>query len=76
MEKVLEKTMFNYFTQLNEQEKKSVIRMLESFLNGKLENKKRISIDDYNKDLENAMEEVRKGEVYAHDEVEKMSKDW
>lgn len=76
MENVLEKAMFNYFTQLNEQEKKSVIRMLKTFLNGRLENKKRISIDDYNKQLEDAMEEVRKGEVYTHDEVEKMSKGW
>lgn len=37
MENVLDKKMFSYFTQLNEQEKKSIIEMLKVFLNGRLE---------------------------------------
>ena len=76
MEKVLEKQMVSYFTQLNEQQKKSVIQMLKVFLNGKVENKKRISIEQYNKELDEAMEQIKKGEVYSHEEVVKMSKTW
>ncbi len=36
----------------------------------------RISIEQYNKEIDEAMEEVKKGEVYSHDEVVKMSKGW
>jgi hypothetical protein len=76
MENVLEKQMFSYFTQLNEQQKKSVIQMLKVFLNGKVENKDRISIEQYNKELDEAIEQIKNGEVYSHEEVVKMSKTW
>jgi hypothetical protein len=55
MENVLEKKMFNYFSQLNEQEKKSVIQMLKVFLNTRSENTKRVSIEQYNIELDKAM---------------------
>ena len=76
MENILEKQMFNYFTQLSEQQKKSVIQMLKVFLNGKVENKERISIEQYNKELDEAIEQIKNGEVFSHDEVVKMSKTW
>jgi hypothetical protein len=76
MANVLEKEMYNYFTQLNEAEKKTVIQMLKTFLKGRKENPGRISIDQYNKEIDEAMEEVKKGEVYTHEEVVKMSKGW
>ena len=76
MENVLEKQMFSYFTQLNEKQKRSVIQMLKAFLNSKVENKSRISIEQYNKELDEAMEQIKKGEVYSHEEVVKMSKTW
>lgn len=74
MENVLEKKMSNYFSQLNEQEKKSVVQMLKVFLSGRSESTKRISIEQYNIELDRAMEEVERGETYTHDEVIRMSK--
>ncbi|HEY5391935.1 MAG TPA: hypothetical protein VIJ57_07465 [Hanamia sp.] len=76
MENVLDKKMFSYFTQMNEQEKKSIIEMLKVFLNGRQENENRISIEQYNKELDAAMEQIKKGEVYSHEEVVRMSKNW
>ncbi len=76
MASALEKEMHNYFTQLNEAEKKSVIQMLKTFLKGRKENPGRISIEQYNKEIDEAMEEVKKGEVYTQEEVIKMSKGW
>ena len=76
MENVLDKKMFSYFTQLNEQEKKSIIEMLKVFLNRRQENENRISIEQYNKELDAAMEQIKKGEVYSHEEVVRMSKNW
>lgn len=68
--------MYNYFTQLNEAEKKSVVQMLKTFLQGRNHDSGRISIDQYNQELDEAMEEVKKGEMYTHDEVVKISKSW
>ena len=76
MENILEKQMASYFTLLNEDEKRSVVQMLKVFLNRRSENRERISIEQFNIELDEAMEEVKRGEVYSHDEVLKMSKDW
>ena len=76
MANVLDKEMFNYFTRLNEAEKKSVVQMLKTFLKGRKENPGRISFEQYNKEIDEAMGEVKRGEVYTHDEVVKMSKGW
>jgi GTP cyclohydrolase I len=76
MANVLDKEMFNYFTRLNEAEKKSVIQMLKTFLKGRNENPGRISIEQYNKEIDEAMDEVRRGETYSHAEVVKMAKSW
>jgi predicted transcriptional regulator len=76
MANVLDEEMFNYFTQLNEAEKKSVVQMLKTFLKGRRVTPGRISIEQYNKEIDEVMEEVKKGEVYTHEEVVKMSKGW
>jgi len=76
MASVLEKEMYNYFTQLNEAEKKSVVQMLKTFLLSRKENPERISIEQYNKEKEETKEEIKRGEVYSHDEVVKMATGW
>jgi hypothetical protein len=76
MSSVLEKEMNDYFTQLNEAEKKSVVQMLKTFLKSRKGNAKRISIEQYNKEIDEAMEEVKKGQVYSHEEVVKMARSW
>lgn len=76
MANVLDKEMFNYFTRLNEAEKKSVVQMLKTFLKDREPTPRRISIEQYNKELDEAMDEVKNGEVYTHEEVVKMAKNW
>ncbi|TAN19741.1 MAG: hypothetical protein EPN37_03160 [Chitinophagaceae bacterium] len=76
MNSVLEKEMTMYFRQLNETEKRSVVQMLKSFLSERSAKNNRISIEQYNKEIDEAMEEVKKREVYTHEEVAKMSKGW
>lgn len=52
--------------------------MLKTFLKSRKKNAGRISVEQYNKEIDEAMEEVRKGDVYSHDhdEVAKMAKRW
>jgi len=53
-----------------------VLQMLKTFLNGRKENAEGISVEQYNREIDEAMAEVEKGEVYTHEEVVKMSKNW
>ena len=76
MANVLDKEMFNYFTRLNEAEKKSVVQMLKTLLKDRKDPPDRISIQQYNKEIDEAMEEIKNGEVYTHEEVVNMVKSW
>ena len=70
----VQREMLQYFLQLNDSEKKSVLEMVKSFLKDKKDIPERISIEQYNKEIDEAMEEVKRGEVFTHEEVVKMSK--
>jgi len=71
----IDKEMYDYFMQLNEAEKKSVVQMIKTFLQSRKEFE-RISIEQYNKEIEEAEAEIERGESYSHEEVVKMSKQW
>ncbi len=48
--------------------------MLKTFLHELQKKPGRISIEQYNQEIDEAMEEVKRAEVYSHDEVVKRSK--
>ena len=52
------------------------VKAMYSLLEDEIEQGGRISIEQYNKEIDEAMEEVKRGEVYTHEEVVKMSKNW
>jgi predicted transcriptional regulator len=72
----LDQKMYNYFMQLNEAEKKSVVQMIKTFLHSKKATPERMSIEQYNKEIEESEAEIEKGESYTHEEVVKLSKQW
>jgi predicted transcriptional regulator len=76
MADALDKEMYNCFTQLNEAEKKSVIQMLKTFLQGRKENDRSITMEQYNKELQEAEDEFERGEYITHDELLKQIKQW
>lgn len=76
MAKALEQELFQYFLQLDEGEKKSVLQMLKTFVKGREKKVPRISIEQYNKEIDEAIARVEAGEFYTHEEVERMSKEW
>ncbi len=76
MAQVLEKEMYEYFTQLNEAEKKSVIQMLKTFLESRQENAEQRSIEQYNKEIEEAEAEFARGDYITHDKMLKRIKQW
>jgi hypothetical protein len=71
MANVLEQELFNYFTRLNEQEKKSFVQLLKAFLNNRKENIQVPSLEEYTKELEMADAEIEVGDYILHKDVVK-----
>ncbi len=76
MAKVLDKELYSYFLQLNDAEKKSILQMIKAFLNGRKTTSVRIGMEQYNNEIDKAMDEIRRGEIYTHEEVMKMARKW
>ena len=76
MAKALERALLQYILQLDEAEKKSVLQMLKTFLKGREKKLPRISIEQYNKEIDEAIARVEAGDYYTHEEVGRMAKDW
>jgi len=74
MVKALDRELFQYILQLDEAEKKSVLQMLKTFLKGREIKAPRVSIEQYNKELEEADAAMDRGEYYTNEEVFEISK--
>ena len=62
----------NYLQVADDKKIKAMYALLEDDIN----KGGRISMEKYNKEIDEAMAEVKRGEVYTHEEVVKMSKSW
>ncbi|MGY3214064.1 hypothetical protein [Mucilaginibacter sp. HD30] len=76
MAKALERELLQYILQLDEAEKKSVLQMLKTFLKGREKAVSRISVEQYNKEIDEAIARVEAGDFYTQAEVAQMAKDW
>ncbi len=71
MANTTDKELAEYITQLNEAEKKSVLLMLKTFLSGRHTSSERISLEDYNKEIDEALAEAEAGDYITQEEMEK-----
>lgn len=69
MTPALEQEMYNYFDQLNDAEKRSVIQMLKTFLQSRKEAVSNISIEQYNHEINEAEAEYERGEFITNEEM-------
>ena len=76
MANAVDREMFAYFMQLNDAEKKSVVELLKTFMKGRRSQPDRITIEQYNKELDEAMERVGRGEYTTFEDLEKEMKSW
>jgi len=76
METAIDKEMYEYFRQLNDAEKKSAIEMLKTFLQGRKRENTYTTLEEYNKELEEAEEGYQRGEFISHEEMIKQIKKW
>ncbi len=68
--------LHQYFMQLNEAEKKSILQMLKTFVKGRGEKTEKISIEQYNRELEESERQIEEGNFTTHEELEKEMEKW
>jgi len=64
-----------YYSLLNSSQKEIIINLLKAFVHPK-EFDEPVNIEEYNIEIDEAMEEIKRGESYSHEEVVKISKKW
>jgi len=77
----LDKEIMKYLPELDNEEKQSILGVIKSILKLKDANTthplgQRLTIEQYNKELEEAEARIDAGEFYTHEEVVEMSKKW
>jgi hypothetical protein len=65
------KELLRYFTLLKDAEQKSILQMLKTFVDSRQEEFKPVTLEEYNRELEEADAEIEAGEFVSHEEVMK-----
>lgn len=67
--------LIKYFSLLTPAQKKSVLTLIKSFVTHEIKSG-RISIDQYNKEIQEAMAEAAAGDYVTQEDIEKESASW
>lgn len=73
MTSALDQKLQSYFVQLSEAEKISILLMLKTFLASRVRSDENMSIDLYNKEIDEALLEAELGNYITQEEMEKQA---
>jgi hypothetical protein len=76
MAQVLDKQIQQYLQLLGNEEKKSILSVIKSFVSLRKEIPVQTTIEEYNKELEEAEAEFENGDYIAHEEMKKLVRKW
>ena len=76
MSQVLDKQIAEHLSLLHDDEKKSILSVIKSFLSHRKETPERVSIEQYNKELDKAEAQFKSGNFITHEEMIKRVKKW
>ncbi|MCF0057945.1 hypothetical protein [Dyadobacter sp. CY356] len=74
--KTIDNEIALYLTLLNKEEKESILGLIKSFLKSKNGENDRISIEQYNNELDEAVKRIKNGVYLSQEEVENQSGKW
>jgi hypothetical protein len=75
-EQALNQEFYHYYNRLSKVQKESILSMVKSFLGKSEEKTQRISVKQYNKELEEAEKRINKGEYFTHESLKAEAKKW
>ncbi|REG89117.1 hypothetical protein [Winogradskyella sediminis] len=71
----LEARKYKFIQQLSEVNE-TLLDKLEYVLKNGLQNSERITLEDYNKEIDKAIEDIEKGEFHTQNEAKKIADQW
>ena len=71
----IDKELYKYWEMLDAGQKKSIISMIKSFIQP-AEKTARISVKQYNKEIDEAMDRIDSGDFVSHEDVLKEMAKW
>ena len=71
-----DKELIKYFTQLNEPQKQSLLQIIKTFFKSENGPSDQITIENYNKELDEAMDRISNGNFTTLQELEKEMHSW
>jgi len=72
----IDKELIKYFFKLNEPQKKSLLQMIKTFTKSEKNSGELISIEQYNKELDEAMIRIDEGNFTTLQELQKEIQSW
>ena len=67
----IKEEMLQYFSRLNDAEQQSVLEMIKTFIKGRSKEFGPVTLEEYNRELEEADAEIESGDYVTHEEVKK-----
>ena len=71
MASVIDKELIQYFIKLDDSQKKSLLEMIKSFLKSSDDNFEGDTLEQYNSELDKAMDRINIGEFTTFEDLEK-----
>lgn len=72
----IDNQILHYLPLLEQDQKKSILSVIKSFIKSKEEVAVRISLEQYNAEIDAAEQQMDAGEFYSLDKVKELAKKW
>ncbi|MEO6845235.1 MAG: hypothetical protein ABI184_08680 [Ginsengibacter sp.] len=72
----IDKELIKHFIKLTEPQKESLLQMIKSFAMPDRETREPVSLEEYNKELDDAMERINEGNFTTFEELQKEMQSW
>ena len=76
MATAVQQEMQEYFAELNEIEQKQVLEIVKNFLSNPARHSLNVSIEEYNREIDEGIAEIEQGNYMTQEELEKYSSQW
>ena len=71
-----DKELLKYFSRLDEPQKRSLLELIKTFLGSGKEQSERASLEQYNREIDEAMQRVERGEYTTLEDLEREMQSW
>lgn len=75
-EQALNQEFYRYYNRLSKGQKESILSLVKSFLEKDDKKTKRVSVKQYNKELEEAEKRISEGKYTTHESLKAEAKKW